>query len=110
MMQANVGAPVERDGAFRRLDLPQGDDAVAVGNERRRIVRAFADEASAETIAEEAAGAVEISNALSDMIDPARRGSEILGHFESPASSFRDQGYVRAREQSKRSPIAGMDI
>jgi hypothetical protein len=30
MMEADVGAPVERDGAFRRLDLPQGDDAVAV--------------------------------------------------------------------------------
>jgi hypothetical protein len=46
----------------------------------------------------------------SNMIDPAGRGSEILGHFDSPARSFRDQEYIRASAQSKRSLIAGMDI
>ena len=48
MVQADVGAAVERDSAVRHLDLPQGDYVVAVGNERGRIVGPFADNAPSQ--------------------------------------------------------------
>ena len=51
MVQADVCAPVKRDGAVRNLDLPQGDHVVAVGNESGWIVGPFADNTPSQAVA-----------------------------------------------------------
>src|SRR5215471_4748603 len=53
MMQPDIGASIERGRRIGRLDLPQRQDAVAIRNKRRRIVRPLADNAPSEAIAEE---------------------------------------------------------
>jgi hypothetical protein len=74
VMQADIGAPVKRDGTYRRLDLPQGDDQAAVGDEDSGIVRPLTDDVSPEAVAKEAAGAFKLSDAQSDMIDATVAG------------------------------------
>jgi hypothetical protein len=80
MMKADVGAPVEGDRLIRRLDLPQGDNLLAVRDECRGIFRPLANDASPQTIAEEAAGALEISDAQTDVIDAACGRCSMLCH------------------------------
>jgi hypothetical protein len=80
-MQADIGAPVERDGAFRRFDLPQGDHLGAVGDEDGGIVGPLTDDIPSEAIAKEAAGAFKVSDAQSDMIN-ADCGRGGIGHLE----------------------------
>jgi hypothetical protein len=75
VMQADIGAPVKRDGGCRRLDLPQGDDQAAVGDEDGGIVRPLTDDIPPE------AGAFKVSDAQSDMID-AGCGRGGIGHRE----------------------------
>jgi hypothetical protein len=81
VMQANIGAPVKCDGYCRRLDLPQGDDQAAVGDEDGGIVRPLTDDIPSEAVAKEAAGAFKVSDAQSDMID-ADCGRSGIGHRE----------------------------
>ena len=81
VMQADIGAPVKRDGACRRLDLPQGDDQAAVGDEDGGIIRPLTDDIPPEAVAKEAAGAFKVSDAQSDMID-ADCGRGGIGHRE----------------------------
>jgi hypothetical protein len=69
VMQADIGPAVKPDGAFRRLDLPQGDGQAAVGDEDGGIVRPRADDSPSEEFSKEAAGAFKVSDAQSDMID-----------------------------------------
>src|SRR5229473_224809 len=80
MMKADVGASIERDRLVRHLDLPQGDNLVAVRDERRGIFRPLANDAPPQAIAEEAAGALEISDAQTDVIDAACGRCGVLCH------------------------------
>jgi hypothetical protein len=80
MMKADVGAPVERDRLVRRLDPPQGDNQSAVRDEYRGIFRPLANDAPPQAIVEEAAGALEISDAQTDVIDAACGGCGVLCH------------------------------
>jgi hypothetical protein len=80
MMKADIGAPVERDRLIRRLNPPQGDNVLAVRDECRGIFRPLTNNAPAQAIAEEAAGALEISDAQTDVIDAACGGRGVLCH------------------------------
>jgi hypothetical protein len=80
MMKADIGAPVERDCLVRRLDPPYGDNLVAVRDECRGIFRPLANDAPPQAIAEEAAGALKISDAQTDVIDAACGGCGVLCH------------------------------
>ena len=53
---------------------------MAVRDECRGIFRPLADDAPAQAIAEEAAGALEISDAQTDVIDAACGGCGVLSH------------------------------
>jgi hypothetical protein len=63
MMKADVFAPVECDRFVRRFYLPQGDSVVAVRDECRGIFRPLANDPPTQAIAEEAASALEVSDA-----------------------------------------------
>jgi hypothetical protein len=52
MMKADVSASIERDRLVRHLDLPQGDNLLAVRDECRGIFRPLANNAPPQAIAE----------------------------------------------------------
>jgi len=62
MMQSDVGASIERNRLIGRLDLPQRQDAVSIGNEHRWIVRPLADDTPPKAIAKELSRAHEVAN------------------------------------------------
>ena len=95
VMQADIGAPVKRDGRCRRLDLPQGDDQAAVGDEDGGIVRPLTDNIPPEALAKEAAGAFKVSDAQSDMID-ADCGRGGIGHRELSFTDQQNDGFAQA--------------
>ena len=84
MMQSDVGASIERNRLIGRLDLPQRQDAVSIGNEHRWIVRPLADDTPPKAIAKELSRAHEVANTQPDMVDTARADSKFVCHSVVP--------------------------
>jgi hypothetical protein len=84
MMQPDVSASIERDCFTGRLDLPQCQDAVAIGYEHRWIIRPLADNAPSKAIAKEPSRAHEVANAQPDVVDTACAGLEFVCHQYPP--------------------------